>query len=84
MAIGDRKINDKINGELLEGKCSIGLNGCKQGNSGMSVNLILLTDCTAVDDVFDKGGETRPPEVTFKDRFHAENAHMTGCRGEID
>ena len=50
----------------------------------MSVNLILLTDCTAVDEVFDKGGETRPPEVTFKDRFHAENAHMTGCREEID
>ena len=50
----------------------------------MSVNLILLTDCTAVNEVFDEGGETRPPEVMFMDRFHAENAHMTDYRGGMD
>ena len=50
----------------------------------MSVNLILLTDCTAIDKVFDEEEETRPPEVMFKNRLHVKNAHMTSCREGLD
>ena len=43
----------------------------------MSINLVLLADCTAIDKVFDKGENTRPPIVMFKDSLHVEDTHMT-------
>ena len=43
----------------------------------MSIDLVLLADCTAIDKVFDKEGKTRPPVVTFKDSLCAEDTHMT-------
>ena len=43
----------------------------------MSVNLVLLADCTAIDKVFDKGGKTGPPVIALKDGLRAEDTHMT-------
>ena len=43
----------------------------------MSINLVLLADCTAIDKVFDKGGKTGPPVVAFKDSLAVEDIHMT-------
>ena len=43
----------------------------------MSINLVLLANCTAIDKVFDKGGETGPPVVMFKDSLCVEDTHMT-------
>ena len=84
MAAGGRKVSDEIDGELPEGKCSRGSDRHKWGNGGMSVNFILLANGIAINKVFDKGEEIRPPEVVFKDGFCVENAHMTGCRGGMD
>ena len=35
----------------------------------MSVNLVLLANCTAINEVFDKGGKAGPPVVMFKHSF---------------
>ena len=43
----------------------------------MSVNLVLLADCIAIDKVFDKGEKTGPPVIVFKDGLCAEDTHMT-------
>ena len=42
----------------------------------MSINLVLLADCTAINKVFDKGEKTRPPVVVLKDSLGAEDTHM--------
>ena len=42
----------------------------------MSVNLILLADGAASDEIFHKGGETRPPKVTVEDGLGVEDTHM--------
>ena len=50
----------------------------------MCVNLGLLVNRTASDEIFDKGREAQPPEVTFKDTFGAENSHMSREGGRMD
>ena len=42
----------------------------------MSVNLVLLADSTTCNKMLDKGRETRPPEVTLKDRLSVEDPHV--------
>ena len=42
----------------------------------MSVNLILLADGAASNEIFHKGGETRPPKVTVEDGLGVEDTHM--------
>ena len=43
----------------------------------MSINLVLLADCTSINKVFDKGGKTGPPVIAFKDGLHMKDTHMT-------
>ena len=50
----------------------------------MCVNLVLLANSTASDEVFDKGGKTRPPEVVFEDQFGVENSHVSQERRRMD
>ena len=54
------------------------------GNGRMHVVLILLANCTVSNEIFDKGRETWPPEVTFKDRLGVENSHVTQEEGRMD
>ena len=42
----------------------------------MGVDLVLLTDCTSINKVFDKESEAWPPVVSFKDGLGAKDAHM--------
>ena len=49
----------------------------------MGVDLVLLTDGTPADEVFDKRGKARPPEVTFENSLCAEDIHVTGGRGGV-
>ena len=43
----------------------------------MSINLVLLADCTTINKMFDKGEKTGPPVIVFKDGLCAEDTHMT-------
>ena len=54
------------------------------GNGRMHVDLILLANCTVSNEIFDKGRETWPPEVTFEDRLGVENSHVTQEGGRMD
>ena len=47
----------------------------------MMVHLVLLAHGTARDKGIDKGGQTRPPEVTFNDGLGAEMPCMPGGGG---
>ena len=49
----------------------------------MGVDFVLLTDGTSVDEVFDKRGKARPPEVTFKNSLRVEDTHVAGGRGGV-
>ena len=60
-----REIGDEVNRQLSEGERDVGFNGEQRGCNGVGVCLILLANRTAGDEVFHKGGETRPPEVPF-------------------
>ena len=42
----------------------------------MSVDLVLLANSATHDEMFDKGGKARPPEIAFKDRLGVEDSHV--------
>ena len=42
----------------------------------MCVNLVLLANCATSNEMLDKGGEARPPEIMFKDRLGVEDSHV--------
>ena len=50
----------------------------------MDVDLVLLAEGAAIDKVFHKGGETRPPEILFKDSLGVEDTHVTHGGGRVD
>ena len=52
-------------------------------DSRMDIDLILLTDGTPIDEVFDKRGKAQPPEVSFKNSLCAEDTHVTRGRGGV-
>ena len=83
MAIGSGKVCDKVNGQLLEEEGVRGGNGNERRESRMGVNLVLLTDGTPIDEVFDKRGKAWPPEVTFKNSLHVEDTHVARGRGGV-
>ena len=74
---GGRKICDEANRELAEGKRSRGRDGMERRRGGVSINLVQLADCTAIDKVFDKGEKTGPLVVMFKDSLCVEDTYMT-------
>ena len=66
MAIRGREVHDKVNGQLFKGEGVQGGDGNEWGNGRMSVDLVLLTDGASINEIFDKGCETQPPEVTLR------------------
>ena len=74
---GGRKVCDEVNRELVERERSGGRDGTDRRRGGVSVNLVLLADCIAIDKVFDKGGKTGPPVIVLKDGLCVEDTHMT-------
>ena len=42
----------------------------------MRVSLVLLTNGATSNEVLDKGGKTRPPEIPFEDGLGSEDLHM--------
>ena len=42
----------------------------------MGVDLVLLTDHTSINNVFDKGSKSWPPVVSFEDGLGVKDAHM--------
>ena len=73
---GDREIGDEVDRKLFERERDSGQNWTERGNGGMSVNFVLLADCTTSNKMFDTCGQAWPPEIAFKDRFGAEGSHV--------
>ena len=73
---GDSEISDEVDRKLFERERDSGRNWTERRNSRMSVNLVLLANSAARDKMFDKGGQARPPEITFKDRLGGEDSHV--------
>ena len=70
------KVGDEVNGELFEKESGGGQYGTEEWRGGMGVDLVLLTDCTSINKVFDKGSKSWPPVVSFEDGLGAKDAHM--------
>ena len=49
----------------------------------MGVDLVLLTDCTSINEILDKGGKSQPPVVSLKDGLGVEDLHMTREGGGV-
>ena len=84
MAIRGRKISDEVNRELLEREGGRGGDGCKCRDARMDIDFVLLTEGTAIDEVFYKEGETWPPKIMFKDSFGTEDTHVACGGGRVD
>ena len=83
MAGRQGEISDGVNGELPEWE-GRGRGDGRQGRTcGMMVYLVLLACGAARDKGIDKGGQTRPPEVTFDDGPGAETPCMSGGGGFV-
>ena len=50
----------------------------------MSIGLVLLADRATGDEVFDKCGEARPPEIPFQNSLGSKDTHVTRQRGGMD
>ena len=70
------KVSDEVDEELFERKSGGGWNGTEGWSGGVGVDLVLLTDRTFINKVFDEGSEAWPPVVPFKDGLGAKDAHM--------
>ena len=84
MAIRGRKIGDEVDRELLKGEGGRGGDGHEWRDGRMGVDLVLLTEGTAVNEVFHEGGETWPSKIMFKDSLDVEDAHVTHGGGRVD
>ena len=47
----------------------------------MSVDLVLLTNCTSINEALNKRHETWPPKVSLKDSLNVKDAHVAGGGG---
>ena len=83
MAIRGREVCDKVDGYLSEGEGVQGGDGNEWRDSRMSVDLVLLIDGTSINEVFDKGHETWPPEVMLKDSLSVEDAYVAREGGRM-
>ena len=71
-----REIGDEVNGKLLKGESDNGFDGKQRRHNGMRVSLVLLTNGATSDEVFDEGGKTWPPEISFQDSLGSKDPHM--------
>ena len=81
---GRREIGDEVNRELLKGESDDRFDGKQRRCNGMSVNLVLLANGAASDEVFDEGGKTRPPEIPLENGLGLKDPHMPRQRGSVD
>ena len=77
---GRWKVSDKVNRELLKWATAVGGNGREHRDSGVGVNLHLLTKGTTRDEAADEGGHSWPPIVTRQQGIHAKEPAV--ARGE--
>ena len=73
---GWRKVSDKVDGELLERQSGGGRYGTEGWSGGVGVDLVLLTDRTSINKVFDEGSKSWPPIVPLEDGLGAKDAHV--------
>ena len=83
-ARGRGEVGDEVNGELFKRERDSGLDWEQRRYDRVSVGFVLLTDRAASNKVFHKGGEARPPEIPFQNRFGAKDTHVTRQRGGMD
>ena len=81
---GRREVGDEVNGELLKGESDSGFDREERGYNGVRIGFVLLTGGAASDKVFYKGGEARPPEISFQNCFGVKDTHMTRQRRGMD
>ena len=75
-AQGEGEVGDEIDWESFEREQDSRWDWTKWRNSRVGVDLVLLANCTTGYEMFDKGGETQPLEILFKDRFGVEDTHV--------
>ena len=49
----------------------------------MGVDLVLLTDRTSINKIFDEGSKSRPPVVPLKDGLGVKDAHVAQEGGRV-
>ena len=81
---GNREIGDEVDRELFERERDGGQDWTERRSGGMSVNLVLLANHATSNKMLDKGGQTRPPEIMFKDRLGVEDSHVARKGGGMD
>ena len=84
VAIRGRKISDEVDRELLKGEGGRGGDGHKWRDGRMGVDLVLLAEGAAINEVFYEEGKTWPPKITFKDSLGVEDTHVTHGGGRVD
>ena len=75
---GRWKVSDKVNRELLKQATAVGGNWRERRDSGVGVNLHLLTKGATRDEVADEGGHSQPPIVQG---IHAKEPTVAGGKG---
>ena len=50
----------------------------------MSVDFVLLANCTTCNEMLDHGGKTWPLVILLKDRFGVKNTHVTQEGRRVD
>ena len=83
-ARGDREISDEIDRKLFEGERDGGQDWTERGNGRMSVDLVLLANSTTCNEMFDKDGKARPPEIAFKDILGVEDPYVAQKGGSMN
>ena len=70
------KVGDEVNEELLERESGGGWYGTNGWSGGVDVDLVLLTDHTSINKIFDEGSKSRPSVVPLEDGLGVKDAHM--------
>ena len=69
---------------MPKGESDSGFDREERGYNGVRIGFVLLADGAASDEVFDKGREAQPPEISFQNRLGAKDTHVTRQRGRMD
>ena len=70
------QVSDEVDRELLERESGGGRYGTKGQGGGVGVDLVLLTDHTSINKMFDEGSKSWPPVVPLEDGLGVKDAHM--------
>ena len=75
------KVGNEVDRELFERESSGGQYGTEGWSGGVGVILVLLTDRTSINKIFDEGSKSQPPVVSLEDGLGAKDAHMAQEEG---